>query len=283
LNYVQFLSEYGRHFSINTMIQRDSVKLRLEREQHMSLLEFNYSVLQAYDFVELYRRHGCALQMGGSDQWGNIVSGVELGRRVDSAELFAVTTPLIATASGAKMGKTADGAVWLNADRRSPYDYWQFWRNTEDADVGRFLKLFTTMGIEEINRLAALEGAEINDAKIVLANAATTLLHGEDAAIQAEATAKATFEEGQLDLSLPTVKISPSALQGGMGVLVAFVTAELAGSNGEARRHVNSGALRVNDKVVEDERQTLTEADLLPEGVIKLSVGKKRHALLKPV
>lgn len=283
LNYVDFLSEFGRHFSVNEMIKRDAVRLRLEREQHLSLLEFNYMVFQAYDFLELHRRHGCVLQMGGSDQWGNILSGVELGRRADGAELFALTTPLITTASGAKMGKTAEGAVWINEERLAPYDYWQFWRNTEDADVGRFLRLFTNLPVTEIARLENLKGAELNDAKITLATTATAMLHGEDAARQAAETARRTFADGALDLSLPTVTVARSALAGGMGLLVATVTAGLAASNGEARRLVAGGALRVNDGIVSDDRRVLTEADLLAEGVIKLSVGKKRHVLLKPV
>ncbi|MEX0629018.1 MAG: tyrosine--tRNA ligase, partial [Cucumibacter sp.] len=277
LNYVDFLGEFGRHFSVNEMIKRDAVRLRLEREQHLSLLEFNYMVFQAYDFLELHRRHGCVLQMGGSDQWGNILSGVELGRRADGAELFALTTPLITTASGVKMGKTAEGAVWINEDRLAPYEYWQFWRNTEDADVGRFLRLFSNLPMAEIARLENLKGAELNDAKITLATTATAMLHGEDAARQAAETARRTFADGALDLSLPTVTVARSALAGGMGLLVATVTSGLAASNGEARRLVAGGALRVNDGIVSDDRRVLTEADLLAEGVIKLSVGKKRH------
>ncbi len=280
LNLVDFLRTVGPHFSINQMIQRDSVKLRLEREQHLSFLEFNYMVFQAYDFLELSRRHDCVLQMGGSDQWGNIVSGVELGRRVDDASLFALTTPLLATASGAKMGKTAAGAVWLNPDLLSPYDYWQFWRNTEDADVEKFLKLFTALPLDEVARVAA---DDINEAKKRLATEATALLHGRDAAEQAAGTARATFEQGAIDLSLPTTEIAMSELGSGIGLLSAFVTAGLAGSNGEARRHLKAGALRINDEAVSDERASLTDAALLPEGVIKLSVGKKKHALLKPV
>ncbi|HUV32635.1 MAG TPA: tyrosine--tRNA ligase, partial [Devosiaceae bacterium] len=244
LNYVGFLRDYGRHFSVNEMIKRDSVRLRLEREQHMSLLEFNYSVFQAYDFLELHRRYGCTLQMGGSDQWGNILSGIELARRADGAELFAVTTPLITTSSGAKMGKTAEGAIWINADQLSPYDYWQYWRNTEDADVGRFLRLFTNLPLGEIARLEALEGAELNDAKVTLATAAAAMLHGGEAAKQAEETARQTFQERRLDLSLPTVTIARTDLDVGLGVLAATVAAGLAGSNGEARRHVSAGALR---------------------------------------
>ena len=282
LRYVDLLREVGRHFSVNQMLQRDSVRLRLERAQHLSLLEFNYMVLQAYDFVELYRRAGCRLQMGGSDQWGNILSGVDLGRRMEDASLFALTTPLLTTASGAKMGKTAEGAVWLNAQMCSPYDYWQFWRNTEDADVGRFLRLFTTLPMDEIGRLEALRGSEINEAKKVLANEATRLLHGADEAARAAAAAQATFEEGALSADLPTVEVAAGDLAAGLGVLNAYVLAGLAASNGEVRRHVKGGSVRVNDAPVEDERAVLTAADAR-DGVIKLSLGKKRHVLLKPV
>ena len=280
LKLVDFLRTVGPHFSINQMIQRDSVKLRLEREQHLSFLEFNYMVFQAYDFAELFRRHGCVLQMGGSDQWGNIVSGVELGRRLDDAQLFALTTPLLTTASGAKMGKTAAGAVWLNPDMVSPYEYWQFWRNTEDADVERFLKLYTAMPLDEIARVV---GGDVNAAKKVLATAATAMVHGQVNAEAAEATATATFESGALDLSLPTAEIARADLEAGLGVLAAAVASGLAASNGEARRHIQSGALKINDATVSDDKGALTPADLLPEGVIKVSVGKKRHALLKPV
>lgn len=282
LSYVEFLREVGRHVSVNQMIQRDSVKLRLEREQHLSFLEFNYMVLQAYDYAELYKRTGCRLQMGGSDQWGNIVSGIDLGRRLVGADLFALTTPLITTASGAKMGKTADGAVWLNADAKSPYEYWQFWRNSEDADVGRFLRLFTEMPIDEIDRLEALGGSEINDAKKILATEATAMLHGREAADKAAETARVTFEEGALAESLPSVSVPSADLKAGIGVLAAFVLADLAKSNGEVRRQVRSGGIRVNDAVVGDERAVLTTADLTDDGVIKLSLGKKRHVLVKP-
>jgi tyrosyl-tRNA synthetase len=283
LNYVDFLRDVGRHFSVNRMLTQDSVKLRLERQQELSFLEFNYMVLQAYDFVELFRRYGCVLQMGGSDQWGNIVNGIDLGRRLESAQLFALTSPLITTASGAKMGKTAAGAVWLNADMVSPYDYWQYWRNTEDGDVVRFLKLFTVLPLDEIARLAALRGAEINEAKKVLATEATALVHGRAAAEEAAATARKTFEEGALAETLPTVEIPHSELAAGLGVLTAFHKAGLVASNGEARRQIKAGGLRVNDSVVTDEKLTLTAKDLSPEGVIKLSLGKKRHVLLKPV
>lgn len=283
LNYVDFLRDVGRHFSVNRMLTQDSVKLRLERQQELSFLEFNYMVLQAYDFVELYRRHGCVLQMGGSDQWGNIVNGIDLGRRLAGAQLFALTSPLITTASGAKMGKTAAGAVWLNADMVSPYDYWQFWRNTEDGDVVRFLKLFTVMPLDEIARLAALRGAEVNEAKKVLATEATAMVHGRTVAEEAAATARTTFEEGALARTLPTVEIGRGELEAGVGVLVAFHTAGLVASNGEARRQIKAGGLKVNGATVTDERLTLTGKDVSPEGVIKLSLGKKKHVLLKSV
>jgi tyrosyl-tRNA synthetase len=282
LNWIEMLRDVGRHFSVNRMLTMDSVRLRLEREQEMSFIEFNYMVCQAYDFVQLFQRTGCRLQMGGSDQWGNIIMGVDLGRRMGTAQLFALTTPLLTTASGAKMGKTAQGAVWLNADQFGPYDFWQYWRNVEDADVVRFLKLFTTLPMEQINRLARLEGAEINEAKKALADAATTLLHGAEAARQAAETARQTFEEGAIAENLPTVEIPPGELQVGLGVLAAFVKAGLVTSNGEARRQIKGGGLRVNDAPVSDERMALTEANLTPEGVIKLSLGKKRHVLLKP-
>lgn len=283
LKLVEFLRNYGKFFSINEMIKRDSVQTRLEREQHMSLLEFNYSVFQGYDFFELNKRYGCQLQMGGSDQWGNIISGVDFGRRASGNDYFAVTTPLITTSSGAKMGKTASGAMWLNPERLSPYDFWQFWRNTEDGDVGRFLKLFTSLPMDEIARLERLEGAEINDAKILLATTVTTMLHSKEAAEQAAQTASATFAEGALDLSLPTVEVPSADINSGLGILAACVTAGLAKSNGEARRHIQSGAVRVNDEPRSDEKSSLSNADLLPEGVIKISIGKKRHVLIKPV
>jgi tyrosyl-tRNA synthetase len=283
LNYVDFLRDVGRHFSVNRMLTQDSVKLRLERQQELSFLEFNYMILQAYDFVELYRRYGCVLQMGGSDQWGNIVNGIDLGRRLESAQLFALTSPLITTASGAKMGKTAAGAVWLNADMVSPYGYWQYWRNTEDGDVVRFLRLFTVMPLDEIARLAALQGAEINEAKKVLATEATALVHGRAAAEEAAATAKKTFEEGALAQTLPTVEIAQAELAAGLGALTAFHKAGLVASNGEARRQIKAGGLKVNDATVTDDKLTLTAKDVSPEGVIKLSLGKKKHVLLKPV
>jgi tyrosyl-tRNA synthetase len=282
LNYIEFLREVGRHFSINRMLSFDSVKLRLERQHEMSFLEFNYMILQAYDFVELHRRHGCVLQMGGSDQWGNIVNGIDLGRRMMSAQLFALTSPLITTSSGAKMGKTASGAVWLNADLLSPYDYWQFWRNTEDGDVARFLKLFTVLPLDEIDRLAALRGQDANEAKKVLATEATALLHGREAAAEAADTARTTFEAGGLAQNLPTVAIAGGDLAGGLGVLTAFVKAGLVASTSEARRQVKGGGLKVNDVTVDDERAVLRPGDLTPEGVIKLSLGRKRHVLVKP-
>jgi tyrosyl-tRNA synthetase len=283
LNYIDFLRDIGRHFSINRMLSFDSVKLRLERQQELSFLEFNYMILQAYDFVELFRRYGCVLQMGGSDQWGNIVNGIDLGRRLHNAQLFALTSPLITTSSGAKMGKTAAGAVWLNADQVSPYDYWQYWRNTEDADVARFLKLFTVLPLDEIERLAALKDAEINEAKKVLATAATTLVHGEAAAAEAAATARTTFEEGGLGSSLPTVEVPRAELKAGIGVLAAFVKAGLASSNGEARRAIANNAILVNDVRVTNDKATIGEAEVTADGVVKLSLGRKRHVLLKPV
>jgi tyrosyl-tRNA synthetase len=282
LNWIEMLRDIGRHFSVNRMLTMDSVRLRLEREQEMSFIEFNYMVCQAYDFVELSRRVGCRLQMGGSDQWGNIVNGVDLGRRMGTPQLFALTTPLLTTASGDKMGKTAKGAVWLNADQFSPYDFWQYWRNTEDGDVAKFLKLFTILPLAEIEKLASLKGAEINEAKKALADATTTLLHGPEAARQAADTARQTFEEGAIAENLPTVDVSRNELDTGLGVLAAFVKAGLVASNGEARRQIKGGGLRVNDVAVSDEKMVLAPANLTPEGVIKLSLGKKRHVLLKP-
>ncbi|WP_316196228.1 MULTISPECIES: tyrosine--tRNA ligase [unclassified Bradyrhizobium] len=282
LNWIEMLRDIGRHFSVNRMLTMDSVRLRLEREQEMSFIEFNYMVCQAYDFVELSRRVGCRLQMGGSDQWGNIVNGVELGRRMGTPQLFALTTPLLTTASGAKMGKTAQGAIWLNANQCSPYEFWQYWRNTEDADVARFLKLFTTLPLAEIDKLAALQGAEINEAKKALADAATALLHGEEAARTAAETARRTFEEGAIAENLPTVEVLQGEFEAGLGVLAAFVKAGLVASNGEARRQIKGGGLRVNDTPVTDEKMVLTPKELTSEGVIKLSLGKKRHVLIKP-
>jgi tyrosyl-tRNA synthetase len=279
LKYIPLLRDIGRHFTINRMLTFDSVKLRLEREQPLTFLEFNYMILQAYDFAELARRHGCALQMGGSDQWGNIVNGIDLGRRVGDFELFGLTTPLITTASGAKMGKTASGAIWLSPDRVSPYDYWQFWRNTEDGDVGRFLKLFTVLPLDEIAKLEKLEGAEINEAKKVLAFEATALLHGREAAEQSAETARRTFEQGEAAEGLPKHAIDPAKLQAGLPLFAALAETGLAASGGEGRRLIKGGGARVNDEAVTDEQRKLTAADLR-DGAIKLSAGKKRHVLL---
>jgi tyrosyl-tRNA synthetase len=283
LNYIEFLREVGRHFSVNRMLTMDSAKLRLEREQELSFIEFNYMLLQAYDYVELARRYGCNLQMGGSDQWGNIVSGIDLGRRMGTPQLYALTCPLLTTASGAKMGKTAAGAVWLNEAQLSAYDYWQYWRNTEDADVARFLKLFTMLEMDEVARLAALQGAQINEAKKVLATEATALMHGREKAEAAAETARKTFETGQISANLPTIEISKAELTAGMGLLGAFVTAGLVKSNSEARRQIQGGGVKINDEVVKDDKMSLTEANLTSDGVIKLSLGKKKHILLKPV
>ena len=282
LNWIEMLRDIGRHFSVNRMLSMDSVRLRLEREQEMSFIEFNYMVCQAYDFVELSRRIDCRAQMGGSDQWGNIVNGVDLGRRMGTPQLFALTTPLLTTASGAKMGKTAQGAVWLNADQFSPYDFWQYWRNVEDADVVKFLKLFTILPMDEIARLQKLQGAEINEAKKALADAATTLLHGAEAAKVAAGTARQTFEEGAIAADLPSIGVTKAELDAGLGVLTVFAKAGLVASNGEARRQIKGGGMRVNDVAVTDEKMTLTSSHLTPEGVIKLSLGKKRHILLRP-
>jgi tyrosyl-tRNA synthetase len=283
LNYIDFLRDVGRHFSVNRMLSFDSVKLRLDRQQELSFLEFNYMILQAYDFVELNKRYGCTVQMGGSDQWGNIVNGIDLGRRMLNAQLFALTTPLITTSSGAKMGKTAAGAVWLDADMLSAYDFWQFWRNTEDGDVARFLKLFTVLPLPEIGRLAELKGQEINDAKKVLATEVTALIHGRAAAEEAAETARRTFEEGALAETLPTIEMPRAELEAGLSVPAAFVKVGLTTSNGDARRQIKGGGLRVNDVAVTDEKMSLTPSQLTPEGVIKLSLGRKRHVLLKPV
>ncbi len=282
LAYVPFLRDFGRHFSVNRMLSFDSVKLRLEREQPLSFLEFNYMILQAYDFLELARRHDCTLQMGGSDQWGNIVNGVELGRRVDNRSLFGLTSPLITTSSGAKMGKTAEGATWLNNDRLSPYDYWQFWRNTEDADVGRFLRLFTELPLDEIARLEALEGAELNDAKKILANQATVLAHGEAAAETAAETARQTFEEGGAGDDLPVLAVDPAELAAGIAAFDLLHRSGLAASRGEARRLIRGGGARVNGVPISDEQQAVGETDLTETGDIKLSAGRKRHALVRP-
>lgn len=280
LNYIDFLRDVGRHFSVNRMLTMDSVKMRLDREHELSFIEFNYMCLQAYDFVEVNRRYGALLQMGGSDQWGNIVTGLDLGRRMGSPQLYALTSPLLTTASGAKMGKTAAGAVWLNADMLSPYDYWQYWRNTEDADVIRFLKLFTFLPIDEITRLSRLQGAEINEAKKTLATEATALIHGREAAQKSEETARTTFEQGALSLTLPTITLPSSEITAGLGVLNAFVKAGLVASTGEARRQIKSGGVRINDEVITDERRIITQKDFADTGVAKLSLGKKKHILL---
>jgi len=283
LGWIEMLRDVGRHFSVNRMLSMDSVKLRLDRdnENGLSFIEFNYMILQAYDFTVLARRYGCNLQMGGSDQWGNIVNGIDLGRRLGLHQLHALTTPLLTTASGAKMGKTAAGAVWLNADMLSPYDYWQFWRNAEDGDVPRFLKLFTLLPMPEIARLSALGGVEANEAKKVLATEATALLHGREAAAAAAETARQTFEQGEAAATLPSVTVPAADLEAGLGVLNAFVLAGLVPSTGEARRQIQSGGLRVNDRVVTDARLMLAAADAVNDGAVKLSFGKKKHVLLR--
>ena len=281
LSYIDFLRDFGRHFSVNRMLTFDSVKLRLEREQPLSFLEFNYMVLQAYDFLQLARSYDCVLQMGGSDQWGNLVNGVELGRRVDGRQLYGLTTPLVTTASGAKMGKTAEGAVWLNADARSPYDYWQFWRNTDDADVGRFLRLFTELPLDETARLEKLEGAELNEAKKTLADEATALCHGRAAAASAAETARATFEQGTLGADLPTIEVSRDELAAGIPAYELMRRAGLTASNGEARRLIKGGGARLNDQVIDSDSRMVDASDVSDDGVIKLSAGKKRHALAK--
>ena len=278
LAYIRFLRDFGPHFSVNRMLAMDSVKLRLDREQPLSFLEFNYAILQAYDFLELRRRYGCLLQMGGSDQWGNIVSGIDLTRRVDAQEIYGLTSPLITTASGAKMGKTADGAIWLNEDRLSTFDFWQFWRNTEDADVARFLALFTELPMDEVARLGALKGAEINEAKIILANEATTLCHGADAARAAMETARQTFAGGGVSEGLPQETVSGEEADG-MGMIAALVKVGFAKSNGEARRLIRGGGARLNDVAISDEDHLLSSADF-SDGRAKISAGKKRHALL---
>ena len=283
LAYIPFLRDYGRHFSVNRMLTFESVKLRLVREQPLSLLEFNYMVLQAYDFVELARRHGCVLQMGGSDQWGNIVSGVELARRIDGRQLYGLTAPLMTTASGAKMGKTAAGAVWLSADMLSPYEYWQFWRNAEDADVGRFLRLFTELPLAEIERLERLQGAELNEAKVVLADEATRLAHGEAARAAAAETARRTFAEGSAGEDLPTIEVGRAELNSGVPAFELFRRAGLAASNGEARRLIKGGGAKLNNDPVSEETRAVTVADLDAGGILKLSAGKKRHAIVRAV
>lgn len=281
LEYVQFLRDYGRHFSVNRMLSFDSVKLRLDREQPLSFLEFNYMILQAYDFLELSRRFDCSLQMGGSDQWGNIVNGVELARRVDQKSVFGLTTPLVTTASGAKMGKSAQGAIWLNSDRLSPYDFWQYWRNTEDEDVDRFLKLFTELPLDEIARLSALKGNELNEAKKILAHEVTQLCHGRDAANSVAESARKTFEEGSIGQDLPFIIINKNDLEDGVWVIEAMRKLALIQSNGEGRRLIANGGVRVNDTVINDPEKQLNVSDISTSGMIKLSAGKKRHALVK--
>src|SRR5579864_5167388 len=283
LNYIDFLRDVGRHFSINRMLSFDSVKLRLERQQELSFLEFNYMILQAYDFVELFRRYGCVLQMGGSDQWGNIVNGIDLGRRLHNAQLFALTSPLITTSSGAKMGKTAAGAVWLNADQLSSYDYWQYWRDTEDADVARFLKLFTVLPLDEIERLAALKGAEINEAKKVLATAATALVHGQAAADEAAETARRTFEEGTMAGGLPTAHVPRQRLNEGIAIPEILILAGFCRSKSEARRAIANNAIAVNDERITALDFVIGEKDLTEQDAVKISFGRKRHLLIKPV
>jgi len=277
LEWIPFLREVGRHFSVNRMLTMESVKLRLDREQPLSFLEFNYSIMQAYDFVELYKRYGCRLQSSGSDQWGNVVSGIDLGHRLANVQLYGLTTPLITTASGAKMGKTAAGAVWLNADRVSPYDYWQFWRNTEDGDVGRFLRLFTDMKLDEIARLEALQGSELNEAKKILATEATAILHGRANADKAAETARSAFEDGAMAAGLPTVTLKLPD-----GILNLAVAAGLAASNSEARKLIANNGLKLNDAAVSDPKLTVDASALNSEGVLKLSSGKKKHVLVKP-
>jgi tyrosyl-tRNA synthetase len=283
LRYIPLLRDVGRHFSVNRMLTQDSVRLRLDREQPLSFLEFNYPILQAYDFVELARRFGCEVQIGGSDQWGNIVGGVELGRRMDGRSLYGLTTPLLTTASGGKMGKTAQGAVWLNAERLSPYEYWQFWRNTDDADVGRFLRLFTELPLAEIARIEALDGGNINEAKKVLATEATALCHGREAAAAAADTARAVFEEGGSGEDLPQTQLPRGLFERGIAAFELFNRARLAASNSEARRLIRGGGARINDAVVEDETRIVGLDDIGPHGAVKLSAGRKRHTLVRPL
>lgn len=283
LNYLEFLRDVGRHFSVNRMLSFDSVKTRLDREQSLSFLEFNYMILQAYDFVELNQRYGCRLQMGGSDQWGNIINGIDLGHRMGTQQLYALTSPLLTTSSGAKMGKSLNGAVWLNPDMLSAYDFWQYWRNTEDADVSRFLKLYTTLPMDEIARLSALGGSEINEVKKILATEVTAMLHGRGNAEQAAETARKTFEEGALSDNLPTIEVVKGELETGIGLLALIVKAGLAASNGEARRHIQGGAVKLNDAGVSDEKMVVGAGEVTADGVIKLSLGKKKHILVRPV
>lgn len=283
LKYVDFLRDVGRFFSVNRMLSFDSVKVRLDREQSLSFLEFNYMIMQGYDFVELNRRHDVTLQMGGSDQWGNIINGVDLSHRMGEAQLFALTTPLLTTSSGAKMGKTAKGAVWLNGDLFSPYEFWQYFRNTEDADVGKFLKVFTRLPLSEISKLAALGGNEINEAKKILATEATAIVHGREASEEASETARKTFEQGGFASDLPSIDIAGDELSAGVGILNLLVKAGLASSNGEARRHMQGGAVRINDELASDEKRVLRTQDLTADGVVKVSHGKKKHVLVRPV
>lgn len=283
LNYIEFLRDVGRHFSINRMLSMDSVRLRLDRDHELSFIEFNYMLLQSYDFVELHRRYGVRMQMGGSDQWGNIVNGIDLGRRMGTEQLFALTAPLMTTASGAKMGKSAAGALWLNADHVAPYAYWQFWRNTDDADVGRFLRLFTTLPLGEIGRLEGLRGADINEAKIVLATEATALLHGRQAADEAKATATETFVSRAIATTLPSVDCPRTEIEAGLAIGPAMILAGLAASNGEVRRAIANGAISVNDERVADDKRVVGPGDLSADGLAKLSFGKKRHVLLRAV
>ncbi len=278
LNYIGFLRDIGKHFSVNRMLSFESVKSRLDREQSLSFLEFNYMILQAYDFLELNRRHGCLLQMGGSDQWGNIVNGVDLTRRVIDHEVFGLTTPLLTTSDGKKMGKSLSGAVWLNGDLLSPYEFWQFWRNTTDADVGRFLKLYTDLPLDACERLGALQGAAINQAKIALANAVTTLLHGAEAAATAEATAREVFEKGGVGEDLPTLKLSAQDVSEGITVAQLFVRAGLAATGKDAKRLISEGGAKVNDDIVLDAGQRIGAGELAEP--VKLTAGKKRHALV---
>ncbi len=282
INYLEFLRDVGRHFSVNRMLSFDSVKTRLDREQSLSFLEFNYMILQAYDFVELNRRYDVRLQMGGSDQWGNIINGIDLGHRMGTPQLYALTSPLLTTSSGAKMGKSMSGAVWLNPEMLSAYDFWQYWRNTEDADVSRFLKLYTTLPMDEIARLAVLGGTEINEVKKILATEVTAMLHGRVNAEQAAETARKTFEEGALAENLPSIEVPKAELDAGIGLLSLLVRAGLAGSNGEARRHVQGGAVKINDKGVSDERLMVGAGEATADGVVKLSLGKKKHILVRP-
>jgi len=281
LEYIPFLREVGKHFSVNRMLTMESVKLRLDREQPLSFLEFNYSLMQAYDFVELYKRYGCRLQSSGSDQWGNVVSGIDLGRRMENVQLNSLNPTLITTSSGAKMGKSVSGAVWLNADMRSPYDYWQFWRNTEDGDVGRFMRIFTDMPIAEIARLEKLQGVELNDAKKILSTEATAILHGRAAADAAAETARRTFEEGGTDEGLPTIEVPKGEFP--MGVLALAVKAQVASSNGEARRLIQNSGLKINDVTVSDPVANVAASDVSSSGAIKVSSGKKKHVLVRPV